>query len=199
MTAGDTPPHRVGEVVEACSNSYVAQCYQLYQAPPVGSLVRAGWPPIFGVVYQVRTEPLDPNRPILARGQDAQTEEQVYLENPQIARLLTSRFDVWVVGHQAGETDYQHLPPLPPRVHSFIHTCHPDEIARFTARLDFLHLLIHSPAPSPDEVVGACLREAATAHRDRREFLMSAGRFLATELSGDLPRLTSILRRMAHD
>jgi hypothetical protein len=149
------------------------------------------------VVYQVRTEPLDPNRPILARGQDAETEEQVYQDNPQIARLLTSRFEAWIVGHQAGERDYQHLPPLPPRVHSFIYTCYPDEIARFTARLDFLHLLVHLPAPSPDEVVGACLQEAAAAHRDRREFLMGAGRFLAAELSGDLPRLTTILRRIA--
>lgn len=192
-----TVPQRVGEVIQADSTSFVAQCYQLYDAPPVGSFVRTGSPPIYGVVCQVRTEPLDPARPVLARGLEAESEEELYRDNPQISRLLTSRFEVLIAGHQAEETNYHHLPPLPPRVHSFVYTCYLDEIARFTSSLDFLHLLIGSTINFSDQVIGACLQQASEAHTNGREFLVAAGRVLAAELSGDLPRLNSILRRIA--
>ena len=66
---------RIGEVVEAPSTTFVAQCYQLNGAPPLGSLVRTGDPAIQGVVYRVVTEPLDASRPVLARGESAVTED----------------------------------------------------------------------------------------------------------------------------
>ena len=31
---------RVGEVVEASTTDFVAQCYELYELPPLGSLVK---------------------------------------------------------------------------------------------------------------------------------------------------------------
>jgi hypothetical protein len=192
-----TAPQRVGEVIQADSSSFVAQCYQLYGAPPVGSFVRTGSSPVYGVVCQVRTEPLDPTRPVLARGLEAESEEEVYRNNPQISRLLTSRFEVLVVGHQLEETNYYHLPPLPPRVHSFVYTCYADEVARFTSGLDFLHLLVSSTISFSDQVTGACLQQASAAHTHGRAFLLAAGRVLAADLSGDLPRLNAILRRIA--
>lgn len=188
---------RVGEVVEATSTSFVAQCYRLYDAPPLGSLVRSGTPPLYAVVSRVSTGPLDASRPVLARGESAASEEEVFRENPQLERLLTSRFDALIVGHRVGEEDRHFLPPLPPRVHSFVHICCPAEVARFTSHLDLLHLLLNSGVPAVDEVVGACLRQAAAAHADPGEFLLAAGKALAGELAGDLPRLQAILRRVA--
>ena len=197
MVATDVnTPRRVGEVIEANSAAFIAQCYQLYDAPPMGALVHVGSPPTYGVVYQIRTEPLDPSRPVLARGEDAASEEQVYLENPQIPRLLTSRFEALIVGHQSNEIDYPHLPALPPRVHSFVYTCGSELEVRITANLDFLRLLVRAPLPVADEAIGACLQVVAPAHTDGPRFLVNAGRVLATELSGDLPRLNAILRRM---
>lgn len=190
------PPQRVGEVISANSNSFVAQSYQLYCAPAIGQFVRAGSPAIYGVVCQVRTEPLDPSRPVLARGEYAATEEEIYRDNPQISRLLTSRFETLIVGHQAEELFYQHLPPLPPRVHSFVHTCSPDEVSVFAENLDFLHLLIRAGAAASDEVIGACVIAASAASPDRQAVMVRAGRVLATELSGDLPRINAILRRI---
>jgi hypothetical protein len=133
---------------------------------------------------------------VLARGLEAASEEELYRDNPQISRLLTSRFEVLIAGHQAEETNYHHLPPLPPRVHSFVYTCYPDEIARFTSSLDFLHLLVSCTATLSDQIIGACLQQASVAHTNSREFLVAAGRVLASELSGDLPRLNAILRRI---
>jgi len=193
-----TAPRRVGEVIEANSHSFIAQCYELYTAPPLGSLVRTGAPVVYGVVCCVSTEPLDSSRPVLARGKEADTEEEIYRNNPQIPRLFTSRFDALVVGHQseAEGINSPHLPPLPPRVHSFVYACVPEEIMDFTSNLHFLHLLINSGVSSVEQVIGACLWEASAAYPNRQEFLLQAGRTLATELSGDLPRLNAILRRI---
>lgn len=92
MAATDNPgAQRVGEVVEATSTAFVAQCYRLYDSPPLGALVRSGSPPIYAVVAQVTTGPLDASRPVLARGEAAASEEEVFRENPQLERLLTSR------------------------------------------------------------------------------------------------------------
>jgi hypothetical protein len=193
-----TTSRRVGEVIQANSHSFIAQCYELYTAPPLGSLVRTGTPVVYGVVCCVSTEPLDSSRPVLARGKEANTEEEIYRDNPQISRLFTSRFETLVVGHEseAGGINSPYLPPLPPRVHSFVYTCSAQEIADFTSNLHFLHLLINSGLSGADQVIGACLREASVAYSDRQEFLLQAGRALATELAGDLPRLNAILRRI---
>ena len=188
---------RVGEVIEATSTTFVAQCYQLYGSPPLGALVRAGSPEVYGVVCQVTTEPLDSSRPVLARGDGVATEEELYENNPQIARLLTSRFKALIVGHRAEGSSRQLLPPLPPRVHSFVYTCITSEVVEFTTQLDFLHLVVNSGLSAADAVVGACLREVASAHPDRREFLLRAGKSLATELAGEVPRLNAILRGVA--
>ena len=197
MVSGDaTTLQRVGEVISANSNSFIAQCYELYGAPSIGCFVRAGSPAIYGVVCQVRTEPLDPSRPVLARGEGANSEEEVYRDNPQISRLLTSRFDALIVGHLSEENYYQHLPPLPPRVHAFVYTCHPEEVSLFVQNLDFLHLLVRGGASAPDEVIGACVQEASAASSDSQDLMIRAGRVLASELSADLPRLNAILRRI---
>ena len=55
---------RVGEVIEACTTDFTAQCYELYQTPPLGSLVKTrfeaqnavsqdSW--LYGIVYKAQT------------------------------------------------------------------------------------------------------------------------------------------------
>ena len=188
---------RGGEVVESTSTSFVAQCYQLEGAPALGGLVRTDSPDIYGVVGSVTTEPLDSARPVLARGEDAVSEEDVIRDNPQLARLLTSRFEVYIAGHVEDGVIHQYLPPRPPRVHSFVYTCDPEETARFTGEFDLLRLLLNSGANHSDEIVGACIRQAAPSHDQPAEFLALACRALAVELSADVARLNSILRRVA--
>ena len=197
MTLDGSPPRRVGEVVESNSSSFTAQCYTLDDAPPLGSIVRAGSPEIYAVVCRVATEPLDSSRPVLARGENSETEEEVFRDNPQLTRLLTSRFEALIAGHRDQVTDRQYLPDLPPPVHSFVYTCDPAEVARFTSQLDLLRLLLNSGPPMADEVLGACLRGAAATHPDPVAFMVRAGKSLASELAGDLPRLNSILKKVS--
>ena len=71
------------------------------------------------------------------------------------------------------------------------------EVVEFTSSLEFVHQLVHSGPSGTDDVIGACLHAAAEAHPSGSSFLLQAGRTLASELSGDLPRLNSILRRLS--
>ena len=190
-------PPRLAEVIEAGSSGFRAQCYRLYEAPALGSLVAAGAPAVYGVVCRVSTEPLDPSRPVLARGESAQTEEQVYQENPQIARLLPSRFEALILGHQAESGISHHLPPLPPRVHSFVRECSPDEITDFSRGLDFIHLLVKAGPAASEEVIRACISRLIEAHTGVPDFRVQVGKALAKELAGDVPQLTAILRGLA--
>ncbi len=187
---------RLGEVVSANSTTFVAQCYELYGSPPLGGLVQAGNPPIFGVVCEVRTEPLDPSRPVLARGETAADEEEVYRDNPQINRLLTTRFDALVVGYRAEEMYHHRLPPFPPRVHSFVYSCPQDEAGIFAEDLGFLRILARGGGQASEEAIGAAVQWVSAACPDPFSFQVRAGRVLAAELSGDLPRLNAILRRI---
>ena len=191
---GTHESRRVGEVVEANSTSFAAQCYRLYDAPPLGSFVRAGDPAVHGVVYRITTEPLDATRPVLARGETAATEEEIFRNNPQLERLLTSRFEVVIVGHQDQDAQVPVLPPLPPRVHAFVHTCSSEEVMRLAGHVGWIRLLLSSGIPVADQVVGACLRESAASYDDSQAFLLRACKELAGELAGDLPRLNAILR-----
>ena len=83
-----------------------------------------------------------------------------------------------------------------PRIHTFVYACPPEEVRRFTQDLDFLELLAGLPTPTADEVLAACLRQASTAYDRPHEFLMSAGRAVATFLGGDALRLKGVLRRL---
>lgn len=185
---------RLGEVVASSTSQFTAQCYQLFEPPALGELVRAGSSAVYGVVCHVATEPLDPGRRILARGEGAASEEEVYRNNPQLSRLLHTRFQAMTVGYKSGDGVRQHLPPVPPRIHAFVHACADDEVARFTQCTDFLHILLASNLPMVDEVVVACLRRAAGCHADPQAFLVAAGKALTAELAGQMPRLNSILR-----
>ena len=190
-------PQKIGEVISATSTSFVSQAYKLYGAPPLGGLVQAGEPATFGVVCQVRTEPFDPSRPVLARGETAADEDEVYRDNPQISRLLTTRFDALVVGYLEGGNCFHRLPPLPPIVHSFVRSCLPDQVRIFAESLGFLHLLARDGALATDEVIGSCVQWVSAALPDSHGFLLKAGRVLAGDFSGDLPRINAILRRIA--
>ena len=189
---------KIGEVIEARTGEFVAECYELHTPPPLGSLLRTtdGQVEIYGVVRNASTESIDPGRRPLARGREESEEENIYRQHPQLSRLLRTTFDTLVIGHGQGDALHHYLPPRPPRVHSFVYLCEGDEVRRFTRSLDFLAILLGARAGSVDEVVSACLRQAAGAHDDERAFLVRVGKELAVLLGGELNRLNAILRRI---
>jgi len=189
---------RVGEVTEAGTTEFTAQCYELYRFPPLGSLVKTveGETALYGVVYSAATASIDPGRRPIARGRDEPSEEAIFQTSPQLSKLLRSEFRAVVVGFR-DRAVHQYLPPAPPRVHSFVYQCPPEEAREFSRSFGFLGLLVGSHlAVPPEELVSACLRQMAGAAEDRHAYLVAAGKELAGLLIGDFARLKNILERL---
>ena len=190
---------RVGEVIAASTTDFTAQCYELYQSPPLGSLVKTGDEQIeiYGIVGHATTGSLEPGRRPIARGQDEASEEAVYRASPQLSKLLKSEFSVLVVGHREGDKLYHYLPPRPARIHGFVYQCNLEEVKAFSQSFDFLNMLANPNLPvSGDELIAAALRRMSQAHEDPRAFLVAAGRELAVLLSGQFNQLKAILGRL---
>ena len=186
---------RVGEVIEASTTDFTAQCYELYQSPPLGSLVKTG--DSYGIVYHATTSSLEPGRRPIARGKDEASEEEIYRSSPQLEKLLRSEFSALVAGHRRDNTIYNYLPPTPARIHGFVYRCSPEEVKEFSQSFDFLNILINTHLPvSVDELVAASLRQMSQAHEDRHAFLVAAGKELAILLSGQFNILKAILGRI---
>ena len=190
-----TAATKFGEVVEASVDQLVGQCHRLYEAPPLGTLVRAG-DSVFAIIDGISTTAIDPARRVIARGANHDSERDVYAANPQLERLLRTDVTLTVVGYRDGGDIRQHLPPLPPRIHTFLHLCPDDEVRAFTERTDFLALLVGSPLPTADDIIAATLRQAALRFDDQRSFLINACRSIAAQLPADASRLASIMRRL---
>jgi hypothetical protein len=187
--------NKIGEIIEASTTQFAAQCYQLYQIPPLGSLVKTG--DIYGIVCHAATTSLEPGRRPIARGQDEASEEAVYQSSPQLLKLLRSEFEVAITGYKEGDRLCHYLPPSPARIHAFVYLCTPEEVRKFSQSLGFLNILINTPLPTPaDELIAAALRQMSRAHEDSRSFLVTAGKELATLLSHDFNQLKSILGRL---
>ncbi len=192
-------PDRVGEVVAASTTDFVAQCYELYQSPPLGSLVKTRDESVelYGVVCGATTTSLEPGRRPIARGKDEASEEEIYRQSPQLLKLFRSEFSALVVGHRQGDRLHHYLPPKPARIHGFVYLCPPAEVKDFSQSFDFLNILINTSLPiSSDELVAAVLRQMSQAYEDRRDFLVAAARELAILLSGQLSQLKAILGRI---
>jgi hypothetical protein len=190
---------RVGEVIEASTTDFIAQCYELYRLPPLGSLVKTRDLPLelYGVVYHAVTTSIEPGRRPIARGRDEESEEAIYQANPQLAKLLRSEFGALIVGHKSGDKLYHYLPPQPARIHGFVYLCSPEEVREFGQSFDFLNILINARLPvPPDELIAACLRQMSQVHEDRHAFLVATGKELATLLSSDFSQLKAILGRL---
>ena len=190
---------RVGEIIEASTAGFTAQCYELYELPPLGRLVKTGdgEVDIYGIVCHATTGSLEPGRRPIARGKDEATEADVYQSSPQLAKLLRSEFSALVVGHKTRESINQYLPPGPARIHGFVYQCSADEVKEFGRSLAFLNMLVSAHLPvAVDEIVPAALRLMSQSQEDPHAFLVAAGKELAVMLGGQFNQLRAILGRL---
>ena len=196
---------RVGEVVESCTKDFIAQCYELYQSPPLGSLVKTGGGSacqcLYGIVYNALTIGVEPGRRPIARGKDELNEDEIYRSSPQLMKLLKSEFNALVIGHKKEEKIFQHLPPGPARLHGFVYLCSPAEVKLFSHSFNFFNILLNARLEIPaEELITAALREMSRAYgAERHAFLVSAGKELASLLSADYVRLKVILKGLKYD
>ncbi len=189
---------KIAEVIEASTAQFTAQCYELYEVPPLGSLVKTG--DIYGIVAHAETAGMEPGRKPIARGKDENTESAVYESSPQLKKLLRSEFTAAVVGYRKDGKIYQYLPPQPARLHSFVYLCQPDEVDEFSKSFSFLNILINAAIPIPaEELIAATLRQMSRVRQDGHAFMVAAGKELANLLNSNIARLKNILEKLKHD
>ena len=188
---------KIGEVINSSTESFMAECYELHIPPSFGSLVRTkeGNIDIYAVVSGAATSSIEVGRRPIARGRDDVNEEDIYLSNPQLEKLMRTEFTALVVGHGDSGKVSQYMPPRPARIHSFVYPCEPDEVAMFNQSLAYLSMLVDVPERS-NELIAATLRNAAAAYSEPMAFLVRAGKELALMIAGDTIRLNIILKKV---
>ena len=174
-----------------------AQCYQLHAAPPLGTMLRIGAPPVYAVVAEIWHEPLDPGRPLAPRGAELESEDEIYAANPQLNAMLVTRFAATVMGYHDGRRKRQGLPGQPPSLHSFVFVCDDADLSDFASDLRWMRLLLADRSPVGDAAVASFLHFAASAANDGQSYLLDAGRTLAAELANEPLRLQYLLRELA--
>src|SRR4051794_22221609 len=142
------PGALAGEVIEADTLQFRAECPRLYAAPPFGSFVRVEGAErsVFGVVSHIATATMDAGRQTQALHLPP---ERLAERMPQLALLLRTCFTAVVVGYAEGDIR-PYLPPLPPEIHRFVYPCVPAEVEALTAEPDFLRVLAAAEAPVED-------------------------------------------------
>ena len=185
----------IGEVIRASSTEFETQCYELYQFPPLGSLVISDDEnPVFGIVSHSVTESLDPSRTPRPRGPGLENVKAIYEESPQLNNLLTSRFTAITVGYMKDQSIVMRLSPVPPRILSLTRICTDSELNEFSSDVDFVSRLLNSSFASSDDVLAAFLNIASSLRTDPDQYLIDIGKEIASLLPGQMRRVNLILR-----
>ena len=163
--------------------------------PAFGGLCKAaaqqGASDVIGLIYDINIQDDELARQLAA----AESPAAELRADQQLVRPIPIEIRALTVGFSVDGRFEQRLPPQPPITLAEIYPLEPDEVLRFTDRLDFLPLVLAAPQLPVDHLLAACLRQAAMARPEsaRRRFLIDAGRACARWLAGDLARLNQLV------
>jgi len=189
----------IGRLLRSSTTGFVFGC-RVAEAdvPRFGEFVKApaqrGQAEVIGLVYDIIMEGDAFVRQMVATPD--LTEE--YVQDMRLNRSVPIEVSVLAIGYRSHDQWVQSLPPQPPVTLDRISLASIDEVVEFTARLDYLRLLLDALDAPTDELIATSLRQAAglRAPAERNRFLRDAGRELARLLSRDLTRLENLLRRI---
>lgn len=168
--------------------------------PRFGSFIKVESPEnkldIFAVVLDVVTNPPDSVHRPAALGL---SRERLREEQPHIFSLLKTEIKALIIGFAEEGKIYQHLPPQPPEVHDFVYRADDKAICALSAEFDFLRLLATTTIVPVDEIISACIREAARVRKNEKEkeaYLLEAGRAVSQLFRSDYERMVAIVRKL---
>lgn len=137
------------------------------------------------------------------------TRDQLRVEQPHIFALLKTEVHAQIVGYLdwSDKAIYQHLPPQPPEVHDFVYSASQEEVFKLSSEFEFLRLLNGVTSVPADELMAACVREAARARAQTYDsaaeaeqastaYLIEAGRAISQLFRSDYERMLSIVRKI---
>ncbi len=184
----------VGEVIGSSNTEFIAESVLLHDPPPFGSFIKVkSRETIYAVVFNAYTHSLEPNRLAIAYHR---SEQELRDEQPQIFELLKTKFEAVIIGYESEGVIRYHLPPQPPRLHSFVYTCQRMEVRRLTSHFKFFRILMGVEKAPRDELIAGVIRTAHAARDGERAFLVQAGKELVRLIGDDYDMLSSILQRI---
>jgi hypothetical protein len=215
FATGDRHPHHIAEVIETTTTEFLAQCLEPEDLsfpvmPAFGSWVCAvdeeSGNQIYAVVYHATTMPIDSVHRARALGLSLQTLRE---EQPQIFAMLKTEFRAAIVGFEQPSQNinntqngynqgvyHQYLPPRPPQIHQAVYLCQPEQIIKFTEKLDYLRTLLLINGAPVESLVASAIRKVYQLRQHDREWLIKAGRHLSVLLKDDYDRLRFILSQI---
>ena len=92
----DISTEYIGEIVESSTSQFTSESRELNGAPPFGSFVKTiGALPVYGLVFNVCTHSIEPNRRATAYGL---TEQELREEQPQILSFSKPNLKLLLLG-----------------------------------------------------------------------------------------------------
>ena len=184
----------IGEVIGSSNTEFIAESALLHDSPPFGSFIKIqSRETIYAVVFNAYTHSLEPNRLAIAYHR---SEQELRDEQPQIFELLKTKFEAVIIGYESDGVIRHHLPPQPPRLHSFVYACQPIEVRRLTSQFKFFRFLLGVEKAPRDELIAGAIRAANIVRKGERAFLVQAGKELLRLIGDDYEMLASILQRI---
>ena len=189
---------RIAEIVESCTNQFVAEVSRGAEIPAFGSWVHVPTPDgreVYAVVSHVEIGSIEPGRRAVAFGK---TTDELRKEMPHVLELLRTTFRAQVLAFKdARGVLRQTLPPFPADIHGFVYPCTEDQVRVLGSPYDFLRMLARNadPAVPVDELLVVIFNQIRKAG-GTREAVVEAGRVIGRLFNDDHERLQSILRRI---
>lgn len=149
-------------------------------------------PRVIGLIYGIHID----DDPLVRQLILANNLNQATIRDQHENRMVPVEISVVNIGYIARGEPFYSLPARPPISLDAVSICDQETIFRFTSALDFFRLVLNTSEVPTEELVAAALLYAADTRsaNERREFLIGAGRRLASMLSHDLARLNHLLK-----
>ncbi|MBN2326544.1 MAG: hypothetical protein JXR73_05260 [Candidatus Omnitrophica bacterium] len=185
----------LGEIIAASTCEITGQCRR--EGPPFvfGSIVASGRSlhRCVGVVYNVETTSIDPNRRSIALDK---TEEEIERFYPQLKALLRIQFQALLIGSLENGAFRYGLPAAPPALHAQAAPCSEDELDAISNQPDFIRLLFDSGKSSAEELILSCCRHLLDALQWRDELVVRTGKALSDLYRDDYETLRRLINRL---
>ncbi|NJL97843.1 MAG: hypothetical protein HC924_02950 [Synechococcaceae cyanobacterium SM2_3_2] len=200
------PADHIGEVVEASTTGFVAQCLDpddlsFPTVPALGSWVRSQDDEtgnhIYGVVCHASIVPVDAVHRVRALGLSP---DQLRDQQPQIFAMLRTDFQVAIVGFATGSEPrrtHHFLPPRPPQIHQPVYRCADETVAQFCQDLGFLRTLLQVTGIPSEELMAAVLRHCHRIVHYDRDWLVAVGQQLSVLLRENYDQLRAIVSKLS--